>query len=102
LDGYVQLVKNIPNGPAPAETKKIYKARKNEIQGVHNMRINISPKVDSKNQRRVQCSIPKIDELFEEYPQFIISRTNEPTVRGIQLTSIIASNKRERHKKEIN
>lgn len=102
LDGYVQLVKNIPNGPAPAETKNIYKARKNEIQGVHNMRINISPKVDSKNQRRVQCSIPKIDELFQEYPQFIISRTNEPTVRGIQLTSIIASNKRERHKKEIN
>lgn len=98
LDGYVQLVKNIPKGTASTETKNIYKVRKNEIQGEHNMRINISPKVDSNNQRRVQCSIPKIDELFEEYPQFIISRTNEPKVRGIQLTSIIASNKRQRHK----
>lgn len=100
LDAYVQLVKNIPIGSASAETKKIYKARKNEIQMNNNMRINISPKVDSKNQRRVQCSIPKIDELFEEYPQFIISRTNETKVRGVQLTSNIASNKRQRHKKE--
>lgn len=101
LDEYVQLVKNIPNGSASEETKKIYKAQKNKIQKEHNMRINISPKVDSKNQRRVQCSIPKIDTLFKEYPQFIISKTNEPKVRDFQLTSIIDSNKRKRNKKEL-
>lgn len=63
------------------------------------MKINISPKVDSKKQRRVQCSITKIDKLLEEYPQFIISRTTEPIIRGIHLTSIIDSDKRVRNKK---
>jgi hypothetical protein len=100
LNEYVQLIKNIPNGTVTEAIKKNYKEQKNKIQETYNMKINISPKVDSKKQRRVQCSITKIDKLLEEYPQFIISRTTEPIIRGIHLTSIIDSDKRVRNKKE--
>ena len=65
------------------------------------MYINISPKVDSKNQRRVQCSIPKINELLEQYPEFIISRNSEAVVRGVQITSTIESGKRKRNSKQL-
>lgn len=61
------------------------------------MRINISPKVDSHKQRRVQCSIPKINKLFEDYPEFIISKTTESVVRGILITNEIQSGPRNRN-----
>lgn len=96
LESYVKHVKDIPSGIVSDETKKDYKNKKNEIQEQYKMRINISPKVDSKSQRRVQCSITKIDELFEKYPQFIISRTKEPVIRGVSITSTIDSSKRVR------
>ena len=97
LENYVQFIKDIPNGVVTTETKKKYITMKNNMQKIYNMKINISPKVDSKSQRRVQCSIPKINELFIEFPQFIISKTNENYVRGIQITPIIESIKRIRH-----
>ncbi len=61
------------------------------------MKINISPKVDSHNQRRVQCSIPKLNELLDLYPEFIISRTKEAIVRGIPITNVIESGPRIRN-----
>jgi len=100
LESYVQFIRGIPNGIAVSETKNIYKLQKKNMQATHKMRINISPKVDSKNQRRVQCSIPKIDNLLEEYPQFVMMRTYDHFVRGVKLTSEIDSAKRQRHKKE--
>ena len=99
LEEYVQQIKNIPNGNVSSECKKEYIQTKNHIQKQYNMKINISPKVDSKKQRRVQCSIPKIDELFYNYPQFIISKTNEHCIRCIQITPVIESTKRIRHLK---
>jgi hypothetical protein len=94
LESYVKHVKDIPSGIVSDETKKDYKNKKNEIQEQYKMRINISPKVDSKSQRRVQCSITKIDELFDKYPQFILSRTKEPVIRGVLISSTIDSSKR--------
>ena len=63
------------------------------------MFINISPKVDSKSQRRVQCSIPKIEKVFEMFPDIVISRTTVPIVRNVQITSKIQSTSRVRNKK---
>lgn len=97
LEGYVNFIKNIPHGAVPEATKKNYKNCKNRMQTEFNMKINISPKVDSHSQRRVQCSIPKLDQLLELYPEFIISRTNEPIVRGITITKEIESGPRIRH-----
>jgi len=67
---YVDTIKGIPPGKIN-NTDKNYLSLKKELQKKYNMYINISPKVDSKNQRRVQCSIPKIKELLKTYPEFI-------------------------------
>lgn len=96
LYGYVNFIKSIQNGAVSDEIKIQYKDCKQKIQKAYKMYINISPKVDSKNQRRVQCSIPKIDELLKQYPEFIISRNTEAIVRGVQITSTIQSGKRKR------
>lgn len=99
LEGYVKYIKDIPHGEVSEEIKKIYKVCKNKMQKEYNMKINISPKVDSHSQRRVQCSIPNFDKLFEIYPEFIISRTIEPLVRGVKITSEIISCPRVRKSK---
>ena len=99
LTNYVNLIKTIPNGPVNIEVKQNYKKRKTQLQNEYNMKINISPKVDSKTQRRVQCSIPKVNELLIKFPQNIISRTNKPIIKGIEITSCINSEPRKRTKK---
>jgi hypothetical protein len=63
------------------------------------MKINISPKVDSKSQRRVQCSIPKIDTILELFPNNIISRSSEHIIRNVKITGNITSGPRQRNSK---
>jgi hypothetical protein len=99
LQQYVDFVKAIPSGPVAEEIKKEYKLRKNALQKEYNMAINISPKVDSKSQRRVQCSIPKVDQLLELFPEIIISRSSEPVVRNVPISAQIKSEPRVRNKK---
>ena len=99
LENYVLFITQIPHGSVSNDVKNVYKKQKNEIQAKYNMRINISPKVDSKKQRRVQCSIPNFEKILEDFPQCIISRTNENNIRGIQITHILESPKRIRNKK---
>jgi len=99
LQQYVDFVKAIPSGPVGEEIKKEYKFKKNALQKDYNMAINISPKVDSKSQRRVQCSIPKVNELLAQFPEIIISRTTEPIVRQVPITKEIHSQPRVRNKK---
>ena len=91
LEQYCNLVKSIPKGFVSQDCKKEYKKQKKELQVKHNMYINISPKVDSQNQRRVQCSIPKINHLFAKFPHKIISRTLSAEVKSIAITSQIHS-----------
>ena len=101
LEEYVNFIKSIPSGKAPKEIRDEYIKRKKDIQKKYDMKINISPKVDSNKQRRVQCSIPKTEQLLKKYPQFVISKTTEPIVRGIQITPAIKSPKRVRHPKAM-
>lgn len=99
LMDYVKMIKILPRGKVSADLCQQYKLRKNELQRLHNMWIHISPKVDSKTQRRVQCSIPKIDEFIAKYPQFVKYRSPSEMpslVRGIQIVDTIASGRRVR------
>ena len=96
---YVDFIKAIPSGPVAEEIKREYKLQKNTLQNTYNMRINISPKVDSGKQRRVQCSIPKVNELLEQFPEIIISKTVEPVVRNVPIIKQIQSAARVRNKK---
>lgn len=99
IEEYNKNIKSIPKGPVPQEIKINYIKAKQELQSRHNMFINISPKVDSKSQRRVQCSIPKMHELFARFPSHIISRTDKAIVKNVAITSMISSTKRIRNKK---
>lgn len=94
---YVDFVKSIKKGTVDNSIKKQYKDYKQRLQTTYNMVINISPKVDSKNQRRVQCSIPKINKLLEKYHEFVLYRSTEAVVRGIPITSVISSGRRKRN-----
>lgn len=63
LKSYVDYVKNIPNGrEAQRNTSKNRKALKKQIQCAYAL-MTINPKVDSKTQRRVQCSF-KLDKML--------------------------------------
>lgn len=98
LTNYVNIIKAIPKGQKVSEEiKKDYINLKTQLQNIHKMNINISPKVDSKSQRRVQCSIPKISDLLKKFPQNIISHSTEGILRGISITCNIISAPRKRN-----
>jgi hypothetical protein len=88
-------IKAIPAGKASSETKKIYKKMASQLKGL----LTINPKVDSKDQRRLQCSISGLDKLLSKYPQFIRSRSKD-TLRGIKIEDTYNFPKRIRKKKE--
>ena len=77
LAEYVDYIKNIPAGKeAQQETKTERTVLKNCIED-KNALIQINPKVDSKKQRRVQCSV-KMSDLIKAripYKQTIIRET---------------------------
>lgn len=95
LESYVELIKNIPKGKPSTQDKIVYLNIKNELHKKYNMKINISPKVDSAGQRRVQCSIPNINLILEKYPQFLLSRSSN-FLRGIEIPTITPSPRRKR------
>ena len=67
INDYVRFVKSIPAGREARSKHNVeYKDRKKKLQDIHNMKAVIHPKVDSRSQRRVQCSfdISKIPEKF--------------------------------------
>ena len=79
LSDYIKTIKEIPSGKC---IDKSYLSIKKNLQINHNMQISISPKVDSHNQRRVQCSIKSID----KYSKFILRRGN--LLRGVLIEPI--------------
>ena len=102
LKEYVDFVKSIPKHINKDELKKYrddYKKKKKEIQNKYKLKINISPKVDSKTQRRVQCSIPKFQELLRDYIVYE-SKTTHPEkpnmLRGEEIVLQFYSPKRVR------
>jgi len=99
IEEYNKHIKSIPKGPVSQEIKTTYIQMKQELQARHNMFINISPKVDSKSQRRVQCSIPKMHELFARFPSHILSRSDKALVKNVAISAMITSTKRIRNKK---
>lgn len=99
LEDYVNLIKSIPPGKCCQEIKKEYKSEKIRLQKEHGMIISINPKVDSKSQRRVQCSLSTVESVLDEFPNCLISRSNKPVLRGVKITESIKSESRKRNKK---
>jgi len=96
LEEYCNFIKHIESGPVDDTIKNAYKSKKNELQVKHNMRINISPKVDSHKQRRVQCSIPKFLQICNDHIVYnsmtFTGHTN--VVRNVMIQSRFHSTKR--------
>jgi hypothetical protein len=101
LYDYIGYVKSIPKNCSKSDKATYdYLSRKKELQRGYDMNISISPKVDSKDQRRVQCSIPNIDTIIKKFPQLVISRSKN-IIRGVEIPDSIVSGPRIRNIKTI-
>jgi hypothetical protein len=80
---FVEYVKSIPPGKeAQMSNRKLWKERRQAIYDTYGQGLcAIDAKIDSKNQRRVQCSI-KIDKLIDSGIDYIRYETD---YRGIKL-----------------
>lgn len=95
LDTYV---KSIPKNGRTAEHQATYKKMAKEIHESSGGWISYAPKVDSKTQRRLQCSIRKLDTFLTTYPQYV-KRFPGCVLRGIELPSEHAFGRRIRNTK---
>lgn len=96
LQAYVASVKAIPHGEVSADQRAAYKsggAALNSKMGF----LQVRPKVDSKNQRRVQCSFPDFHAFCTAHPDRIKSKITDGILHGHQLPLEIESGRRRRH-----
>ena len=97
LDTYV---KAIPPNARTAEHQKYYKQAAKSLKEKSGGWISYAPKVDSKTQRRLQCSIRNLDQFLEKYPQCILARSSTPTHHGITLETEYPFSARVRNSKK--
>lgn len=99
---YIRVVKSIPSGEPSVEARQEYKDRAEELSRRMNGPLAVRPKVDSKNQRRVQCSFPNfiafcnsishIDHGKELFGIPIQQRLDSgPRVRRVRASSVAAA-----------
>lgn len=91
LDG---LVRSMPRGARVPDIDEAINRLKTELNGKSGV-MRFNPKIDSKTQRRLQCSIPNYESTVG-----LIRITNEaPVVRDIVITSTIESSRRIRNRR---
>ena len=95
---YVNSVKSIPQNIPREDIIKTfnYKTEKNTLMNNKNMNIQINPKIDSKNQRRVQCSISNFERTLEKFITYKSAIETPNVIRGKHITSTIDSSTRVR------
>lgn len=86
------LIKSIPSGGRNADVDRLIREKKRELNKKSGS-IHFNPKIDSKSQRRLQCSIPH----FSKNNSIITSVTTEPVVRGVVISKTLSSGKRIRN-----
>tara|TARA_Y100001958_G_scaffold93013_1_gene63485 strand:+ start:12894 stop:13739 length:846 start_codon:yes stop_codon:yes gene_type:complete len=98
INAYDTHIKAIPSGEPGPDTRNQYITMKNDLQKRHRMQCNISPKVDSHNQRRVQCSIPHFTTTLQKFITYDSTRDANAVnmLRGGKISSSIASMPRAR------
>jgi hypothetical protein len=98
LDKYV---KSIPKNGKTKIHSSTYKQMAKDLREKSNGWISYAPKVDSKSQRRLQCSIRKLDEFIEKNKSIVLSDTNTCILRSIEFPKEHEGfEKRVRHKKQ--
>jgi hypothetical protein len=74
------LIRAVPPGPPPADVRAAIHHVKRDLNAKSGV-VKFNPKLDSRTQRRLQCSIPK----FNTYPALCRSSTVLPFVRGLPI-----------------
>lgn len=87
------LVRSMPAGARDPELDRQIVAYKKALNAKSGF-VRFNPKLDSKIQRRLQCSIPH----FPSAHRLIRSSTAEALVRGIAITASLVSGRRVRHR----
>jgi hypothetical protein len=83
------LVRSMPSGKQRnAAITAAINNKKNQLNSKSGL-VRFNPKIDSKNQRRLQCSIPRFAKST-----IVTSSTKEASVRGIAITSELQSDRR--------
>ena len=82
IEELVNYVKAVPHHGRTAEHQKTYKKMAADLATSSGGWISYAPKVDSKTQRRVQCSIRRLDAFLKDHPQLVESDTKGCEVRG--------------------
>lgn len=82
ITALVSYVKSIPPGKRTEEQAATYKRMAKELKQNSGGWISYAPKVDSKTQRRVQCSIRDLDAFLEKYPEIVLARNKDCQIRG--------------------
>jgi hypothetical protein len=96
LKAYVSMIKSLSHGRVSKSTRAEILKKKKELEIKHCMYIQISPKIDSNKQRRVQCRIRNIDDLINKHPEFLLSKSVSGVIRDVYIDTIITSFKRTR------
>lgn len=96
LQAYVASVKAIPHGESSAEVRKAYKSGAADLNSRMGF-LQVRPKVDSKSQRRVQCSFPDFQAFCTAHPGRVKSKIIDGMLHGHQLPLEISSGRRLRH-----
>lgn len=98
MKNYINKVKSIPKSLSRDEIKKYYNYSNGEdimqlrniIKGKKGL-ITINPKVDTKGQRRVQCSISNFIKNLERFKIYASPHANVNCIRGCNIISEIES-----------
>ena len=101
IEDYVKNVKSIPKNINNKNAKKHfdYLVEKKNLETNYKCKIQINPKIDSKEQRRVQCSITNFETILKKFIIYESSIECPNLLRGKKIKKIIESPKRKRNKK---
>ena len=99
IKDYDLYIKNIPKGKVSYNEKNKYLKYKKELEKDNNCLIKINPKVDSKYQRRVQCSISNFEDNLYNFIKYKSPYETPNMIRGNMIELSIKSNKRVRNSK---
>lgn len=99
IQTYIEKIKNIPKNINNEDAKKYfdYINEKNILKNKYNQKIQINPKIDSKQQRRVQCSITNFPDLLKEFIIYESSKERPNLIREKEIPLYIISGKRKRN-----
>lgn len=92
-------IKAIPKGRSPTKEDKLsYQSYQKTLQAKTGA-IIFNPKLDSKSQRRLQCSFNKFESFVTANPERVIATSTTNQFRGGEITSSIQSDRRVLSKK---